>query len=68
MDKKLFQRLMASIGQMDEIVLGVRAPSREIRVDAVKVTGTSEGTAARHSDGSQGGPESAGRVKTQGRN
>lgn len=37
MDKKLFSRLVESMGQMDEIVRGVRAPSREFFVDATKV-------------------------------
>lgn len=37
MDKKLFKRLVESMGQMDEIVRGVRAPSREFYVDTAKV-------------------------------
>ena len=37
MDKKLFKRLVESMGQMDEIARGVRAPSREFYVDAEKV-------------------------------
>ena len=37
MDKKLFKRLVESMGQMDEIVRGVRAPSREFYVDATTV-------------------------------
>ena len=37
MDKKLFKRLVDSMGQLDEIVRGVRAPSREFYVDAAKV-------------------------------
>ena len=37
MDKKLFRRLVESMGQMDEIVRGVRTPSREFYVDAAKV-------------------------------
>lgn len=37
MDKKLFSRLVESMGQTDEIVRGVRAPSREFYVDAAKV-------------------------------
>ena len=37
MDKKLFKRLVESMSQMDEIVRGVRAPSREFYVDAVMV-------------------------------
>jgi len=36
-DKKLFKRLVESVGQMDEIVRGVRTPSREFYVDAAKV-------------------------------
>lgn len=37
MDKKLFKRLVESMSQMDEIVRGVRAPSREFYVDAAMV-------------------------------
>jgi len=37
LDKKLFKRLVDSMGQMDETVRGVRAPSREFYVDAAKV-------------------------------
>jgi putative transcriptional regulator len=37
MDKKLFSRLVESMEQMDEIVRGVRTPSREFFVDAAKV-------------------------------
>ncbi len=37
MDKKLFKRLVESMGQMDAMVRGVRAPSREVHVDAAKV-------------------------------
>jgi len=37
MDKNLFKRLVESMGQMDEIVRGVRAPSREFYVDAATV-------------------------------
>lgn len=37
MDKKLFKRLLESMSQMDEIVRGVRAPSREFYVDAAMV-------------------------------
>ena len=37
MDKKLFKRLVESMGQMDEIARGVRAPSREFYVDATMV-------------------------------
>jgi hypothetical protein len=41
MDKKLFKRLVESMGQMDEIVRGVRAPSREFYVDCPKGEGYS---------------------------
>jgi putative transcriptional regulator len=34
MDKKLFKRLVDSMGQMDEIVRGVREPAREYFIDA----------------------------------
>ena len=37
MDKKLFKRLVESMQQMDQIVRGERAPSREFLVDAAKV-------------------------------
>lgn len=37
MDKKLFRRLVESMQQMDEIVRGARAPSREFSVDAARV-------------------------------
>ena len=37
MDKKLFKRLVESMEQMDEIVRGVRTPSREFYVDAAQV-------------------------------
>lgn len=37
MDKKLFKRLVESMGQMDEIIRGVREPSREFHVDAAGV-------------------------------
>ena len=37
MDKKLFKRLVDSMEQMDEIVRGVREPSREYSIDASKV-------------------------------
>jgi len=66
MDKKLFKPLAESMEQMDEIVRGVRAPSREICVDAVKVTGTCEGPAASHSDGPQGSHRSVGGAKANG--
>ena len=34
---KFFQELLESVQQMDEIVRGERAPSREFHVDAIKV-------------------------------
>ena len=37
MEKKLFNRLVESLIQMDEIVSGERSPSREFFVDALKV-------------------------------
>lgn len=37
MDKKLFSRLVESMRQMDEIVRGERAPSREFYIDADKI-------------------------------
>ena len=37
LDKKVFKRLVEGMGQMDEIVRGVRAPAREFCVDAAKV-------------------------------
>lgn len=37
MDDKLFKRLVESMTQMDEIVRGERAPSREFVVDASQV-------------------------------
>jgi len=37
MDKKLFARLEESMGQMNEIARGERAPSREFIVDALRV-------------------------------
>jgi putative transcriptional regulator len=37
MDKKLFKKLVDSMRQMDEIVRGIRVPSREFFVDAAKV-------------------------------
>jgi putative transcriptional regulator len=48
MDKKLFKRLVESMNQMDEIVRGDRAPSREfvVKASAVKsiraITGLSQ--------------------------
>jgi len=37
MDKTLFKQLVESMGQMDEIMRGVRTPSREFYVDVAKV-------------------------------
>lgn len=37
MDKALFNRLVESMTQMDEIIKGERQPSREMVIDAVKV-------------------------------
>ncbi len=37
MDNKLFDRLVESMKQMDEIERGERLPSREFQVDALKV-------------------------------
>lgn len=37
MDKKLFKRLRESMTQMDEIVRGERAPSREFHVDSLMI-------------------------------
>ncbi|UKE49990.1 hypothetical protein KCU57_14870 [Xanthomonas translucens] len=34
---KFFEALMESVQQMDEIVRGERAPSREFHVDAIQV-------------------------------
>lgn len=54
MDSKLFDRLVESMQQMDEIVKGERAPSREFHVHAVQVkeirkaTGLSQTKFARH--------------------
>ncbi|MDH4558360.1 helix-turn-helix domain-containing protein [Pseudomonas sp. BN417] len=39
MDKHLFDELLESVTQMDEIRRGERQPSREFHVDAVKVRG-----------------------------
>lgn len=44
MDKKLFDRLVESITQMDEIDRGERPPSREFHIDAVKVRMIREST------------------------
>jgi putative transcriptional regulator len=37
MDKRLFDRLAQSMGQMNEIDAGVRPPSREFHIDAERV-------------------------------
>lgn len=37
METKLFDQLLRSVSEMDEIVHGERAPSREFVVDALKV-------------------------------
>lgn len=37
MDKRVFNRLLESMGQVDEIVRGVKASAREFGVDAAKV-------------------------------
>jgi putative transcriptional regulator len=37
MEKKLFDRLLESVSQMNEIARGERAPSREFVIDAVRV-------------------------------
>lgn len=37
MDKRLFTRLVESVGQMNEIARGERAPSREFAIDAMSV-------------------------------
>jgi len=37
MDKNLFDELMQSVGQMDDIVRGERPPSREFYVDAAQI-------------------------------
>lgn len=37
MDKKLFEMLLKSVEQADEIISGARAPSREFFIDAAKV-------------------------------
>jgi putative transcriptional regulator len=44
MDKKLFDRLVESVGQMNEIARGERAPSREFVIDAVRVKEIRQGT------------------------
>ena len=49
MDAKLFDRLVSSMEEMDEIVRGERAPSREFAVTPVEVRAVwkSRGTAIR---------------------
>ncbi len=37
METNLFNELLASVEQMDEIVRGERAPSREFHIDAIQV-------------------------------
>lgn len=37
MDKKLFDRLVESMTQMNEIIVGERVPSREFVVDSMRV-------------------------------
>jgi putative transcriptional regulator len=37
MERKLFQRLLESVEQMNEIARGERAPSREFVIDAMRV-------------------------------
>ena len=44
MDKNLFDRLVNSMTEMDEIARGERKPSREFRVDAVHVKAIREAT------------------------
>jgi hypothetical protein len=36
-NKRLFERLVESMGQMDEIAGGTRSPSREFYVDSMKL-------------------------------
>ncbi|MBC3457921.1 MULTISPECIES: helix-turn-helix domain-containing protein [Pseudomonas] len=56
MEKNLFDRLVESMTQMDEIDRGERQPSREFHVDAVQVkkirqaTGLSQATFAKRID------------------
>ncbi len=38
MDAKDFASLLESVTQMDEIVHGVREPTREFPIDAIRVT------------------------------
>ena len=60
---------MESMVQMDDIVRGVRAPSRELQVDTAEVKEiravTGAGPAASHSDGPQGRSETDGSVNAQ---
>ncbi|MDC9614382.1 NadS family protein [Xenorhabdus khoisanae] len=44
MDSKLFSRLTESMTQMNEIINGERAPSRETTVEAVKVKSIRQAT------------------------
>lgn len=44
MDKNLFDRLVNSMTEMDEIARGERKPSREFRVDAIHVKAIREAT------------------------
>ncbi|WP_175651406.1 helix-turn-helix domain-containing protein [Pseudomonas sp. Marseille-P9899] len=56
MEKNLFDRLVESMTQMDEIDRGERQPSREFHIDAVQVkkirqaTGLSQAMFAKHID------------------
>mgnify|MGYP004705600903 FL=1 len=44
MDKALFERLTASMTQMNEIDEGVRQPSRTFHIDALKITEIRQGS------------------------
>lgn len=44
MDKQLFNRLVESMTEMDEIVRGEREPSRKFQVDALQVKAIREAT------------------------
>lgn len=44
MEKNLFDRLVKSMAEMDEIDRGVRQPSREFHVDALQVKAIREAT------------------------
>lgn len=44
MDSKLFEDLMQSVEQMDDIVRGERKPSREFYVDAAQIKSIREAT------------------------